>query len=287
LTEASSAARNLIVQTFKAVSIEKYPGGVKGSKALPQIAVLHIPHSSREVPAKERRAIYLDDVYLNSELLRMTDAYTDELFPITSVEVGRVIFPISRLVCDVERFPSDEAELMSRRGMGVIYTLTSFGHVLRAQPNPSERQSLLDRWYRPHHSILERTVNDVVVRSGKCLIVDCHSFPSVALPYELDQSEHRADICIGTDPFHTPSLVRDATVAAAENVGYSVTINTPFSGALVPLASYGSDHRILSLMIEVNRRLYMDEQSGLKKQTFEQTSVLIGKLIVAAAESVN
>ena len=28
----------------------------------------------------------------------------------------------------------------------------------------------------------------------------------------------------------------------------------------------------------------MDEQSGLKKQTFEQTSVLIGKLVIAAAE---
>jgi N-formylglutamate deformylase len=119
------------------------------------------------------------------------------------------------------------------------------------------------------------------------LIVDGHSFPSVALPYELDQSEYRADICIGTDPFHTPSFVRDATVAAAEKAGYSVTINTPFSGALVPLASYRSDHRILSLMIEVNRRIYVNEQSGLKKQTFEQTSVLIGMLIVAAAESVD
>jgi hypothetical protein len=52
-------------------------------------------------------------------------------------------------------------------------------------------------------------------------------------------------------------------------------------------ASYRNDHRILSVMIEVNRRIYMDEQSGLKEQTFEQTSDLIGKLIVAAAESVD
>ena len=217
----------------------------------------------------------------------MTDAYTDELFPKTSVEADRVIFPISRLVCDVERFPSDEAEPMSRRGMGAIYTRTSLGGVLRTEPDPSERQSLLDRWYRPHHLTLERIVNNVVAGSGRCLIVDCHSFPSVALPYELDQSKYRADICIGTDSFHTPSLVRDATVAAAEKAGYSVTVNAPFSGALVPLSSYRNDQRILSVMIEVNRRIYMDEQTGLKKPTFQQTSVLVGKLIAAAAESVD
>jgi hypothetical protein len=48
-----------------------------------QIAVLHIPHSSRRVPNEERQAILLDDVALGGELLRMTDAYTDELFPVT------------------------------------------------------------------------------------------------------------------------------------------------------------------------------------------------------------
>ena len=36
--------------------------------------VLHIPHSSRQVPAEERQGIRLDDAALNSELLRMTDA---------------------------------------------------------------------------------------------------------------------------------------------------------------------------------------------------------------------
>jgi hypothetical protein len=84
-------------------------------RSISQIVVLHIPHSSRRVPAEERQAILVDDTELNGELLRMTDAYTDELFPITPVEAGRVIFPLSRLVCDVERFPSDETEPMAAR----------------------------------------------------------------------------------------------------------------------------------------------------------------------------
>jgi N-formylglutamate deformylase len=161
-----------------------------------QIAVLHIPHSSQRVPAEERQTILLHDAALNDELLRMTDAYTDELFPITPVEVSRVVFPLSRLVCDVERFPSDENEPMAARGMGVSYTRTSMGEVLRVRPDAANRQIMLDRWYWPHHSMLGRLVNNVAARSGVCLIVDCHSFPSVALPYELDQTSNRAPIYV-------------------------------------------------------------------------------------------
>jgi N-formylglutamate amidohydrolase len=168
--------------------------------------------------------------------------------------------------------------------MGVIYTRTSMGEVLRAQPDMA-RRSLLDRWYWPHHSKLQRMVDDVVARSGVCVIVDCHSFPSVPLPYELDQTPQRADFCVGTDPFHTPSWIRDAVVAAVEKADYSVTVDTPFAGALVPLASYRVDRRILSVMIEVNRRLYMDEHSGLKSGAFEEVRIVVGQLIEAAAEA--
>ena len=201
------------------------------------------------------------------------------------VEAGRVVFPVSRLIFDVERFSSDEDEPMATRGMGVIYTRTSQGNVLRADPGPKTRNSLLDRWYRPHHSKLERMVNDVVMRSGGCLIVDCHSFPSVALPYELDQGKWRADFCIGTDQFHTPSLIRDIIVATVREAGHSVAVDTPFAGALVPLASYQRDRRIWSVMIEVNRGVYMDEHSGLTKPGFEQARALVGRLIVTAAEA--
>jgi N-formylglutamate amidohydrolase len=250
-----------------------------------QIVVLHIPHSSPRVPADERQAILLDDAALDSELLRRTDAYTDELFPVTPVEAGRVIFPLSRLVCDVERFPSDEEEPMAKRGMGAIYNRTSMGEVLRAAPDAVHRQTILDHWYWQHHATLERLVSGIIAQSGVCLIVDCHSFPSVALPYELDQTSERADICIGTDAFHTPPLIRDVIVAAAEGEGYSVAVDAPFTGALVPLSAYQKDRRVLSVMIEVNRRLYMDENTGLKRPDFGQIRAVVGRLIIAAVEA--
>jgi N-formylglutamate amidohydrolase len=80
-------------------------------------------------------------------------------------------------------------------------------------------------------------------------------------------------------------LIRDAMIVAAEEEGYSVNVDAPFAGALVPLPCYRKDRCILSVMIEVNRRLYMDEHSSLKNEDFGRVRAALGRLIVTAAEA--
>jgi N-formylglutamate amidohydrolase len=182
-----------------------------------KIAVLHIPHSSRSIPADERARLEISDTELEAELLRMTDAFTAELFPPTIYEAQRIVLPVSRLVCDVERFADDADEAMSPRGMGAVYTATSTGSQLRATLPFAERERIMTRWYRPHHELLTLAVDHVLASEGRCLIVDCHSFPSKPLPHEFDQDPHRPDICVGTDPFHTPTDLVTAVVKAAND----------------------------------------------------------------------
>lgn len=62
-------------------------------------------------------------------------------------------------------------------------------------------------------------------------------------------------------------------------------MDAPFSGALVPLAFYHKDRRVRPVMIEVNRRMYMDENSGLKAREFDQVRAMVGQLIVNDAEA--
>src|SRR5690554_5653842 len=199
-----------------------------------KVALLHIPHSSVLVPAHWRDSILLSDDELQLEQLRMTDWFTDELFDVDSSFVSSVRFPISRLLLDPERFEDDALEPMFAKGMGVIYTRTSHNEILRNPRSVEERKARIEKFYQPHHQQLANAVQSILNHKGQALGIDCHSFPAQTLPYEDEQGASRADICIGTDEFHTSSGLRDLAVSLFERQGFVVAVNQPFAGALVP-----------------------------------------------------
>lgn len=225
----------------------------------PPWVVLHIPHDSTVVPAHARQQLLLTDSALTLELQRMTDHFTHLLFAEPPGDAAVVRAPVSRLVVDVERFADDSAEPMAARGMGAIYNVTSHLAPLRRQLSPAEKEALLRLWYYPHHEKLEAAVALAVERYGRCLVIDGHSFPGNALPYEdADQTLERPDICIGSDSFHTPKALEQAFVDAFDRGGWRVAVNHPFAGALVPLSRYRTDPRVEAVMVELNRNLYLD-----------------------------
>ncbi len=229
--------------------------------------ILHIPHSSRSIPAALRGQFLLDDKALEEERTRVTDAFTDELF--VHPDARRVIFGVSRLVVDVERFSRDRDEPMSGAGQGMIYTRTCLGEPLRRALSEEERRFLKSEYYVRHHELLRRAVLDELLARGKALIVDCHSYPSRPLPCDVIRDENRPDFCIGTDAFHTPPALLQAVVSIVRGSGYSVGIDSPYPGTLVPSAYYRKNPDVRSVMIEVNRSLYMDEETGTKSSGFE------------------
>ncbi len=254
-------------------------------------AILHIPHSSRLIPAAYRGQFVLSDRALEKEKLRLTDSYVDEIFSIVRDEAATVAFPVSRLLVDPERILDDRREPMAQVGMGAIYTRRTDGGPMRRDLSRMERKKLLYKYYLPHH----RTVGEAVERAlglpfGKALIIDCHSFPSSPLPCDPDQRPERPDICIGTDPFHTPGWLLETLVEAAGRSGYSCEINRPYSGTLVPDPYFRRNPSVFSIMLEVNRRLYMDEGTGRKKKGFRKLAGdiqdIVADLVRASCRSV-
>ena len=230
--------------------------------------ILHIPHNSTDIPEQYRPTIVLSDEDLKREIIEMTDMHTADLYQLE--KTYRCIAPVSRLVVDVERFPDDEQEPMAARGMGMVYELTSDLETLRNPVSEDLKSSLKKEYYDPHHSLLEEMTAECLDRYNKCLIIDCHSFPSSPLPYENRPShDPRPEICIGTDDFHTPRSLYHVLETSFEKKGYDVQKDTPFSGALVPLKYYGQDSRVQSIMIEVRRDLYMNEMTGEKSPDFD------------------
>jgi len=185
------------------------------------------------------------------------------------------------------RFPDDAQEPMARKGMGAVYTRTADSQPLRAEPSADERARLLSRFYEPHHARLTAAVDAALAAHGRCLVFDGHSFPSRPLPYEDDQDPDRPDICLGTDPFHTPAVLADAAVRTLQDQGWKVALNRPFSGALVPMRFYGKDRRVESLMVEVNRSLYMNEATGERLSCLENVRSRIGRSIAKLCKCVN
>lgn len=248
-------------------------------------AILHILYSSRVIPPTVRKSILLSDEALTRELIRMTDSFTDELFQVDSSLAASVVFPVSRLVVDVERFLDDSLEPMAMRGMGAVYTRTSEGSILRGEGNTPEKEQLLAAYYHPHHKNLANAVQTVLDRCGSCLVIDCHSFASVPLPHEGDQSPERPDICLGTDNFHTPKELVALAVDLFEEAGFRTRLNRPFSGALVPEVFYRRDPRVRAIMIEVNRSLYLNEASGQRLPSFAAFRAKFQAVLTKLSES--
>lgn len=244
--------------------------------------IIHLPHASTEIPAGFRGQFLLSDRELEAELLAMTDRFTDELFAWPGATMLRV--PYSRLLVDVERFANDEAEPMAKQGMGRFYMRTSQGRPLRRMLS-AEETTELSSLYDRHHQELSGAVADDLKEYGAAMIVDAHSFPDAPLPCDRDQSRPRPDFCLGVDDVHTPESLWQGLKDLLRHQGYTVGINQPYAGSIVPLEHLNQATQVASIMIEVNRRLYMDEKTGRKEARFASVRQDIESLLRAIEEA--
>lgn len=230
----------------------------EGDPASP--VILHVPHASRHLPPEIRRDILLDDDALTDELDHLTDAYTDRIArqAADAAAARPWIFEnrLSRLAVDPERFP-DEREEMRRVGMGAVYTNGHAGRKLR-DDNSVRDQTLLRTHFHPYSGAVRDLVTRVLAATGRAVIVDVHSYPTAALPYELHGTGPRPPVCLGTDSFHTPPPLIEA---AADAFG-EVALNTPYAGCYVPLDFYHREPAVSAVMIEIRRDGYMTEPGG-------------------------
>ena len=228
--------------------------------------ILHIPHASKRIPDEYLKYFTLSKKDLQFELLKMTDHFTDEIFDITDKNIDQIKFDISRLLVDVERFEKDELEPMFKVGMGCVYEKTHDAKPLKLVKNIKEE--LIKKFYKTHHENFTKIVDKKLIQSNKVLIIDCHSFPKYPLPYELNQEIDRPEICIGTDNFHTSKKLKNLSSELFKELSYTVKYDKPFKGSIVPLKFYKKDKRVQSLMIEVRRDLYMNENTGNRNNWF-------------------
>lgn len=236
--------------------------------------ILHIPHSSVHIPNKEGYTV--DDDIIRQEILKLTDWHTEDLFH-SKTDI-MVTAPFSRVFCDTERFADDSQELMAKFGMGVCYERSDDGKVIRNM-NESLKERIIAQYYQKHHDRFRNAVTRQLEGFGQALILDCHSFPSIPLIRDLDQNPDRPDFNIGTDPYHTPAMLIEFSKEFFDTRGYSLGIDVPYSGSIVPLEFYNKKSDVISIMLEVNRKLYLKEPSNEKSEGYTKTKKVVQEYI--------
>jgi len=115
-------------------------------------------------------------------------------------------------------------------------------------------------YHAPYHARLAEMIDDAHARHGKAVHLNLHSMPSTA---NRGASINQFDIALGTREGescapHIAETLRDLFAAK----GYKVAIDTQgYRGAEIVRRHGNPDEARHSLQVEVNRSLYMDEQT--------------------------
>jgi len=203
--------------------------------------VVNIPHSSVNgiFDNKIGQWVY-NSYFVNDCVKKWTDWFTDFLFLGLSREenVETIVFPYSRFVCDAERLKNDPLE---KNGNGIIYT--EFDGYKRGSLSDSEKDKIIRIWEKHQEKLSNAIENE------NTILVDCHSFPS-----EL----YDCDICIGhNEDWSYDKKIVDGVAKIFKERGYKVELNKPFTNSITPFKTF----HYRSIMIEVNKRIYMNENT--------------------------
>jgi len=168
----------------------------------------------------------------------------------------------SRLFFDPERFGDDnQEEMYVKFRLGWFYE----NAILKKKPlRDSINKNKIRKYFDEHHWLLNAKTKQKLDMFGECTIIDCHSFSNKR--YWFHEDILLPDICIGFEKNH----VDEKLVAIIKNEfkEYSVSINKPYVGSLVPTNYWGKDFRVKSVMIEINKKLYLESDNITKNNNF-------------------
>ena len=221
--------------------------------------ILHIPHNSTRIPSIfYNQKLLLSTQEIEAFNLTMSDLYTKDLFKLCGCK--KIVAPYSR------KFADNDKEEMSKFGMGAIYTRTNLGKEF-INLDKNYREVIINSYYNLIHKKLDKAASNLI-KSSKVILVDCHSF-SKSTAQVFGKAEGLPDICLGVNNIYFSQTLLEFVKAYFQNLGYSISINYPYSGAMIPDSFLNKNiANFYSIMIEVNRELYLD---GFKKNSHFKT----------------
>jgi N-formylglutamate amidohydrolase len=264
----------------------------------PVPVVFDSPHSGADYPADF-------DFACPFRLLRQAeDAHVDALFaaaPANGATLIAALFPrsyidVNRGLEDIDQQLLDRpwpgpiaASDRARVGMGLVRRVCKPSLAMYSRKlAPAEIMYRIDKYYRPYHQAVGDAIDRAAARFGAAWHVNCHSMPSSRGVRSTVAGWERADFVLGDrDGATCAAEFRNMVQGTLERMGYDVRINDPYKG--VELVRRFGQPRVgrHSLQIEVNRRLYMNEETLERTPGFAKLRSDIDALVAAIAAYAN
>ncbi len=228
------------------------------------------PHSGRIYPDHVISALKVDV----RSVRRIEDAYVDRLYD-HAAEYGATLIAAryARAVTDLNRDANElDPDMFSdapprtcgtptarvSAGLGSLPRITAGGEEIYARKLTSaEGEARLSQIHDRYHERIQLELQSLRLRHGLAVLIDCHSMPS-----KQPNQRRLPDIILG-DRFGSScdSKLIGRVERAFKASGLSVTRNAPYAGGFTTRRYGRPKTGIHALQIEINRALYMDEDT--------------------------
>lgn len=245
--------------------------------------IVDSPHSGR---------VYPDDFHhiVPRAWLRQTeDLFVEELFShAPALGIGLLQARVARSYIDVNRARSDlppglidgalpfalHPSERASGGYGLIRHLSRAQPVYTGKISAADVLKRLHNVYEPYHTVLRARLEERKRIFGQVWHVNAHSMPSHVggapeLPQPARAAKDRVDFILGDRDGASCEADFTAEIAGfLEMLGYRVAHNDPYKGVEI-IGAYGKpDSGVHSVQLEINRALYMDEETLARNANF-------------------
>ena len=269
---------------------------VEGDEGQSIPLIIDSPHSGTEYPldfnhqadfAQLRQAedSYVDELY--KHVSSIGGVFLDAKFPRSYIDPNRSendfiledLHEKNNSACEIKFKPTIKSQL----GIGLVW--------LKIPPNgePLYKDKItlkqlmhrVNTYHRPYHKILKNILDNTYKKFGNFYHVNAHSMQNQATAMsDQSQGTKRPDFVIG-DREGTSCKRRftDLIVDFLKSLNYSVDVNYPYKGMELIRAYSDPLQNKNSVQIEVNRKLYMNEETREKIDNFKILKQDLKKLI--------
>jgi N-formylglutamate amidohydrolase len=257
------------------------------------------PHSGTNYAPTFIAASRLDAIALR----RSEDSFIDDLYaaaPDCGAPLLKALFPRAFVDPNREAYELDPRMFVDQlpkyvnassprvfAGLGTVPRVVTNGdEIYQNKISFEEAKQRIESCYFPYHATLQSLIDETKSQFGKCVLIDCHSMPSIGGPMDDDRGNQRVDVVLGNKHGEacSPDLI-NFVETHFKSLGMIVRRNHPYAGGYTTRHYGAPETNVHALQIEVNRALYMDEETIMRNSGFDDLKSKISSLINALSNA--